>query len=121
MKKVLYIICVLVMFSGLALAQETSDTDAVMAGVLFFTLFMFSVSVGFAIVTGYLAYIKGRSQYLWAVFGAFFGIVPLIIIACLKKDYLVLADRNNLTKCLSCMEWIPRDADTCKYCRRKIS
>jgi hypothetical protein len=63
-----------------------------------------------AIGCGILADKKGRNVPLAVVLGILFGVIPLIVYACM----------SHAKKCPNCKEGVNPEANVCKHCRSEI-
>lgn len=53
---------------------------------------------------------KKRNPFLWGVLGALFGIIALLILACLSRG------TNGMKRCKKCAEYVEQDSRVCKHC-----
>ena len=71
------------------------------------------IAVCLGIITGMLAYKKGRDEAWWGVFGFFLPILAIPMI-------LILDPKNaNKKRCSWCSEWVNKEANWCVHCWRE--
>ena len=66
---------------------------------------------------------KGKSFFLWWIYGAAIFIVALPHALIMRVDYRAIEDNqlsSGMKKCPSCAEMIKQDAKVCKHCGRDV-
>ena len=72
------------------------------------------------LITGLLAYNRGRSFFAWMIFGFLCFIVALPVLFILPKDESMIRYQNGLKLCPYCFENIDTKATICKYCGKNL-
>lgn len=75
------------------------------------------------IITIRIASNKGRSWFLWMIYGLFLTPIAFIHALCLKDEHKVSdmeAYEKGLIQCPSCLEWVKLGAKVCRYCHSPI-
>lgn len=75
------------------------------------------------IITIRIASKKGRSWFLWMIYGLFLTPIAFIHALCLKDEHKVdnwEAYEKGLIQCPSCLEWVKLGAKVCRYCHSPI-
>lgn len=80
---------------------------------------MFAAVLG--IIPGMIAQSKGRSFWLWWLYGAAIFIIALPHALLLKADVATqdakALERGEMKKCLECAELVRADAKVCRFCQ----
>ncbi len=76
---------------------------------------MFFLSLGLAILCGFVANQKNRNPWLWGFLGCFIPIIALVIVAVMPAN-----DSRRLRECPNCAEHIAERARVCRFCQRDI-
>lgn len=79
-----------------------------------------SIVLIIGIIPAMIASSKGRSFFLWYIYGVCFFIIALVhSILISKNSELVSAELSyGKKKCPQCAEWIQADALVCRYCQK---
>ncbi|WP_211115418.1 zinc ribbon domain-containing protein [Nitrospirillum amazonense] len=73
------------------------------------------------IIPAYIAHTKGRSFFLWWLYGAAFFIIAIIHVLLISPNVAEVEQRqldNGMKKCPHCAELVKADANVCRYCGR---
>ncbi len=65
------------------------------------------------LITAAIAKSKGRSFFLWWIYGALLFIIALI--------HILLVSPKDVKKCPACAETVKAEAKICKHCQTKIT
>lgn len=79
--------------------------------------FIATIFLGF--VPALIASSKGRSFFLWYVYGVALFIVALIHSIIIKKNDNAFVD-EGMVKCPYCAEFVKKEAKVCRYCNRDL-
>jgi len=63
---------------------------------------------------------KGRSCFLWWIFGSALFIIALPLAIIIKGDEEFEAKQKGLCQCPKCAEWIKKEAKICRYCNTEV-
>lgn len=77
---------------------------------------VFLVLICLPFVPASIAERKGRSFFLWYLYGLFLWLVAVIHAACLQPNSRAKL-ASGLCQCRACREWIDGQASVCPHCR----
>lgn len=77
------------------------------------------LAVFLGLIPAFIAKSKGRSFFLWYVYGVALFIVALIHSIIIKKNDNAFVG-EGMVKCPYCAEFVKKEAKVCRYCNRDL-
>jgi len=81
------------------------------------------LSIIIGLITAIVASSKGRSFWVWWIYGGLFPPFALIYALFLKRDTVTIQkeqQKKNFIQCPYCEKMVPPNTKQCNYCEKKI-